>query len=478
MCYLVLIYTFTPNKTFMRFFKITVVSIFLFSTFCGYAQQDSLTIRKIYNQALVNGESYQNLKYLCKNIGSRLSGSPKAQLSVEWGKKLMDSYGFDKVYLQECMVPHWVRGEQEVGKIIDGSNEINVAICALGMSPATPANGIKAKVIEVQSLKELEQLGQEKVKGKIVFFNRPFDPSFIETGRAYGTAGDQRFAGPAAAAKLGAIGAIVRSLTESLDNYPHTGTTRFSDGEKKIPAAAISTIAANQLSDLLKQKNGDLNFYFKQNCELLPDAKSYNVVGEITGSEKPNEYITVGGHLDSWDLAEGAHDDGTGIVQSIEVLRIFKALGIKPKHSFRAVLFMNEENGGRGGEKYLELALKNNESHIAAIESDGGGFTPRGFTFEGVTAQGIARINNDWQKFFVPYLSERLMIGGSGSDIEPLSVYKNIVLIGFKADSQRYFDIHHTSNDVFENVNKRELELGAASMASLVYLIDNYGISK
>jgi carboxypeptidase Q len=451
---------------------LSLISIF------GYAQQDSLTIRKIYNQALVNGESYQNLKYLCKKVGPRISGSPKAQLSVEWGKKLMENYGFDKVFLQECMVPHWVRGEKEVGKIINGTKEINVAICALGNSPATPAVGLKARVIEVKSLKELETLGQEKIKGKIVFFNRPFDPSYIETGRAYGAAGDQRFAGPAVAAKFGAVGAIVRSLTESLDNYPHTGTTRFAEGEKKIPAAAISTIAANQLSDLLKQKNGDLYFYFKQNCQLLPDVKSYNVVGEITGTEKPNEFITVGGHLDSWDLAEGAHDDGTGIVQSIEVLRIFKSLGIKPKHSVRAVLFMDEENGGRGGDKYLELALKNKEMHIAAIESDGGGFTPRGFTFEGVTPKGLAKINADWQKLFVPYLSERLMSGGSGSDIEPLSAYKDIVLIGFKADSQRYFDIHHTPNDVFENVNKRELELGAASMAALVYLIDSYGISK
>ena len=444
----------------------------------GYAQQDSLTIKKIYDQSLINGESYQNLKYLCKNIGPRISGSPKAQLSVEWGKKLMESYGFDKVFLQECMVPHWVRGEKEIGKIINGAKEINVAICALGNSPATPTNGLKARVIEVKSLKELETLGQEKIKGKIVFFNRAFDPSYIETGRAYGAAGDQRFAGPAAAAKFGAVGAIVRSLTESLDNYPHTGTTRFAEGEKKIPAAAISTIAANQLSDLLKQKDGDLYFYFKQNCQLLPDVKSYNVVGEITGTEKPNEFITVGGHLDSWDLAEGAHDDGTGIVQSIEVLRIFKSIGIKPKHSVRAVLFMDEENGGRGGDKYLELALKNKEIHIAAIESDGGGFTPRGFTFEGVTPKGLAKINADWQKLFVPYLSERLMSGGSGSDIEPLSAYKDIVLIGFKADSQRYFDIHHTPNDVFENVNKRELELGAASMAALVYLIDSYGISK
>lgn len=459
----------------MKSIKLLVAVIFLFVlTVHG---QDSLVLRKIYDEALVNGRSYENLKYLCKQIGPRLSGSPQAQKSVEWTKSLMESYGFDKVFLQECMVPHWVRGGKEVGKIINGKTSIDVPICALGMSPATPGDGITAQVIEVKSLKELETLGESAIKGKIVFFNRPFDPRFIETGKAYGAAGDQRFAGPAAAAKLGAVGVIVRSLTESLDDYPHTGTTQFPEGSKQIPAAAISTNGANQLSTLLKLKQStEVQFYFKQNCKTLPDAKSYNVVGEITGSENPNEFITVGGHLDSWDLSEGAHDDGTGIVQSLEVLRIYKAMGMKPKHSIRAVMFMNEENGGRGGDKYAELALKNNEIHIAAIESDGGGFTPRGFTFQGVSRETIKNINSNWKELLSPYLVDRLSIGGSGSDIEPLAVFKEAVLIGYGVDSQRYFDIHHTPNDVFENVNKRELELGAAAMTALVYLIDQHGI--
>ncbi|MEO5910605.1 MAG: M20/M25/M40 family metallo-hydrolase [Pelobium sp.] len=449
----------------------------LFISVLSVKAQDSLMFRKIYDEALVNGESYENLRYLCKQIGSRLSGSANAQKAVDWTKSVMDKYGFDKVYLQECMVPHWVRGEKEVGRILNGKEIINVPICALGMSPATPKEGITAELIEVTSLQELASLGESVLKGKIVFFNRPFDPRFIEAGKAYGAAGDQRFAGPAEAAKYGAVGVIVRSLTESLDDYQHTGTTVFPEGSKQIPAAAISTKAANKLSQLLKlKKSPAIKFYFKQSCELLPDAKSYNVIGEITGTQNPNEYITVGGHLDSWDLAEGAHDDGTGVMQSIEVLRIYKALGMKPKHSIRAVMFMNEENGGRGGDKYVEIALKKGEKHIAAIESDGGGFTPRGFTFQGVNATEIKKINDRWGKLFEPYLSDRLTIGGSGSDIEPLSEYKEAVLIGFRGDSQRYFDIHHTPNDVFENVNKRELELGAASMTALVYLIDQYGI--
>jgi carboxypeptidase Q len=462
----------------MKSLKTLFFALLIILSFHSSKAQDSVMMRRIYDEALVNGQCHENLRFLCKQIGPRLSGSSNAQKAVDWGKKLMDSYGFDKVFLQECMVPHWVRGQKEVGKIIDGKTEISVPICALGMSPGTPANGIKAKIIEVKSLEELATIGESQIKGKIVFFNRPFDQRFIETGRAYGTAGDQRFAGPAAAAKFGAVGVIVRSLSSTLDDYPHTGTTVFPEGAKKIPAAAISTKAANQLSNLLRLKKlPQIEFYFKQNCQLLPDAKSYNVVGEITGSEKPNEFITVGGHLDSWDLAEGAHDDGTGVVQGLEVLRIYKSLGLKPKHSIRAVMFMNEENGDRGGEKYSELALKNKENHIAAIESDGGGFTPRGFTFQDVSNDGMIAINKNWKQLFMPYFSEHLTVGGSGTDIEPLSVFKNAVLIGFRADSQRYFDIHHTPNDVFENVNKRELELGAASMTSLVYLIDNYGIS-
>lgn len=461
----------------MKFFKTAFFLVLLINI--KVQAQDSLMLRNIYDEALVNGQCYENLRFLCKEIGPRLSGSIQAQNAVEWGKKLMESYGFDKVYLQECMVPHWVRGDKEIGKIINGKQVIDVPICALGMSPATPKEGIKAKIIEVKSLDELKQLGEKVVTGKIVFFNRSFDPRFIETGKAYGAAGDQRFAGPALAAKLGAVGVIVRSLTESLDDYPHTGTTRFAEGQPKVPAAAISTKAANQLSALLKLKKlPEVEFFFKQNCELFPNVKSYNVVGEITGSEKPNEFITVGGHLDSWDLAEGAHDDGTGVVQGLEVLRIYKSLNMKPKHSIRAVMFMDEEIGGNGGAKYADLALSNKEIHIAAIESDGGGFTPRGFSFQDLSDEGLVYINKNWKSLLAPYLADRLEKGGSGSDVAHLQKLNTAVLIGYRADSQRYFDIHHTPNDVFENVNKRELELGAAAMTSLVYLIDNYGIQR
>ena len=457
--------------------KLTLLLI-LISTTTLLKAQDSLMLRKIYDEELVNGQCYGNLHYLCKNIGPRLSGSKNAQKAVEWGKKLMESYGFDHVFLQEVMVPHWVRGAKEVGMIIDGKNKIPVPIAALGMSVATPKEGITANIIEVHSLKELDTLGESMIKGKIVFFNRPFDPRFIETLRAYGTAGDQRNMGPAAAAKYGAVGVIVRSLTETLDNYPHTGATRYAPDGVKIPAAAISTKAANQLSTLLKQRKLPLiKFYFKQNCEMRPDTLSYNVVGELTGSENPNKFITVGGHLDSWDLAEGAHDDGTGVMGSVEAVRILKVLGYKPKNTIRAVFFMNEENGDKGGIKYAELAAQNKEEHIAAIESDLGGFTPRGFGFTGLTSHQFKNLAS-WKTLFEPYGSSRFLVGGGGSDIGPLKEKApGVILIGFDPDSQRYFDVHHTPNDIFENVNKRELELGAASMASLIYLIDQHGFN-
>jgi len=454
--------------------KLTLLAFFLFNAILLHAQ-DSLYIRKIYDEALVNGQCYSNLHYLCKNIGERLSGSANAQKAVDWSKKLMESYGFDKVFLQEVMVPHWVRGQKEVALILDGNKKIPVPICALGMSIATPKEGITANIIEVHSLRELDTLGAAAIKGKIVFFNRPFDPRFIETGAAYGTAGDQRFLGPAAAAKYGAAGAIVRSLTEIIDDYPHTGAT-LSSGKNIIPAAAISTKAADELSALLKSHKKAIKFYFKQSCQLLPDEKSFNVLAELTGTEQPNKFITVGGHLDSWDLAEGANDDGTGVVQSLEVLRILKVLGYHPKNSIRAVFFMNEENGDKGGEKYAELAAKNKEDHIAAIETDEGGFTPRGFGFTGLKKGVLQNINLNWKPLLEPYEADRLIAGGGGSDIGPLvTASPSVVIIGYLPDSQRYFDLHHSAKDVFENVDKRELELGSAAMAALIYLIDQHG---
>lgn len=441
------------------------------------AQTDSAMIKKIFNEALTNGKSYSNLEYLTNKIGGRLSGSPQAQQAVEWAFKAMKEAGADTVFLQECMVPHWVRGEKEVARIFTSNVKSfkEIPVCALGGSIATPAEGISANVIEVSNIDELKALGKEKIQGKIVFINSPMDPTFIETGRAYGKAVKNRASGAAEAAKYGAVASIVRSMTLAVDDNPHTGAMSYADSIPKIPSCAISTNAANWLSTYLKTDK-DLKFFLKMNCKTLPDEKSYNVVGEIHAAQKTNEYIVVGGHLDSWDLAQGANDDGTGVVQSIEVLRIYKALGIKPKYNIRAVAFMNEENGVRGGHKYAELAKKNNEKHIAALESDGGGASPRGFGCTGSTAQKDKL--KSWRPLFEPYGVYNFKSGGGGTDIEPIqeTVDSTTAMIGLVTDSQRYFNYHHTPIDVFENVNKRELELGDAAMAALIWMICQYGL--
>lgn len=435
-------------------------------------QPDSAVIRRIFREALTNGESYENLRYLCTQIGPRLSGSAGAAAAVRYTKKLMENYGFDRVYLQEVMVPHWVRGEKEKATIRVAGATQAVPICALGGSVGTGKKGITAPVIEVKSFAELQQLGREKIQGKIVFFNRPMNPAYTETFLAYRDAVNQRSSGALEAAKYGAVGAIVRSMNLALDDFPHTGSTRYDDGGAKIPAAAISTNGAELLSRQLKV-NPDLTFYFKMNPQTLPDALSHNVIGEIKGTEKPEEIIVVGGHLDSWDLAQGAHDDGTGCMQAIEVLRLMKALQIKPKRTIRAVMFMNEENGLRGGRKYAEVALANNENHLAAVESDAGGFTPRGFSIE-ATPGKVTTIAN-WHNLLAPYGLHTIGPGGGGADIGPLKNEKT-TLIGFRPDSQRYFEVHHAANDTFDKVNQRELELGGAAMAALIYLIDKYGL--
>ena len=434
------------------------------------------TISRIYTASLEQGASYQWLDHLSNQIGGRLSGSLNAERAVEWGKETLEGLDLDRVWLQKVMVPKWVRGTFEYANIeTSPGNTINVPVCALGGSIATPASGIRATVVEVQSFKELEELGEAGVKGKIVFFNRPMAADNINTFEAYSEAVNQRTQGAAQASKYGAVAAIVRSLNLRLDDFPHTGSTRY-DGiplSQRIPAAAISTNGAELLSSMLKL-NPNLKFFLKQNCKNYPDVLSYNVIGEIKGTKFPEQIMVVGGHLDSWDLGDGSHDDGAGIVQSMEVLRLFKKLKIQPKRTLRVVLYMNEENGMRGGKKYASEAFRMQTPHYFALESDAGGFTPRGFSFDCTTAQyEQMRL---WFDYLAPYQIHEFSRGGSGADIGPLKDGR-VVLAGLRPDSQRYFDYHHAANDTFDAINKRELELGAAAMASLVYLMDQFDVS-
>jgi carboxypeptidase Q len=409
---------------------------------------------------------------LSVNVGPRLSGSPGAAAGVEWSRNAMKQLGFDSVWLQPVMVPHWVRGEKEIGRIVSKRiGTVNVNVCALGGSIGTGASGISANVIEVKSFEELKALGAQ-VKGKIVFFNRPIDPTKINTFAGYGGAVEQRANGASEAAKYGAVAALVRSMGSNLEDYPHTGSMRYAPNVAKIPAISISTRHAELLSKALKDEK-DLTVYLESHSETLPDAPSFNVIGELRGTEFPDEIIVVGGHLDSWDLGQGAHDDGAGCVQSIEVLRLFKEMGYKPKRTIRAVMYMNEENGLRGGLKYAEEAARKKEKHLAAIESDRGGFTPRGIT---VPTEEVAKAKvRSWKPLLEPYGLSDFSSEGGGADIGPLA-NQGVALLGFLPDSQRYFNYHHTAEDTIDKVDKRELELGAASMAAIVYLIDKYGL--
>ena len=440
-----------------------------------FSQEDANTIRTIYDNSLINGKSYQWLDYLSNQIGGRLSGSLNAEKAVYWTKSELEKIGLDKVWLQPVMVPKWVRGNPEFAFIETAPGKTtNVNICALGGSIATPASGLKANIVEVKDFDDLERLGRSNIEGKIVFYNRPMEKTLIDTFRSYGGCVNQRYEGAVHASKYGAVGVIVRSMNLVLDDLPHTGSMTYGDipVDNRIPSAAISTNDAELLSTMLKLDN-DIKFYFKQNCKQFKDVLSYNVIGELTGSEFPDEYIVVGGHLDSWDLGDGSHDDGAGCVQSMDVIRLLKLSGITPKRTIRVVLFMNEENGTRGAKKYAEESFAKGENHIFALESDAGGFSPRGFYFD--TDQKNFNQVLTWKDLFKPYLIHFFELGGSGADVGPLKTPNN-VLSGLKPDSQRYFDHHHSSSDTFDAINKRELELGAAAITSLVYLIDKYGI--
>jgi carboxypeptidase Q len=446
--------------------------LFLFSFFLSQASaQDSIWIRRIYDEALLRGHAYENLRQLCKDIGPRLSGSAQAQMAVDWSYEKMLSYNFDKVSKQEITVPHWERGTTETAwyKSVNKYAPIHkLHLLALGGSIGT--NGLlEAEVIEFKSLTDLKNAKPKDVEGKIVFLNQPMDAAQIQTFKAYGACYAIRGNGAVEASKLGAKAVVIRSLGLPIDEHPHTGSMHYEKDIAKIPAAALSTKDADALSLALKE--GKVRFYLEMDCSAFPDARSYNVMAELKGSKFPDQIITIGGHLDSWDTGEGAHDDGAGVIHCLEALRILNELGWQPTHTIRVVFFMNEENGNQGGQQYAKWCLANGEKQIAALESDRGGFAPRGFGLDG--PDKYLSLLQSFEPILRSYDLHIFEKGYGGVDIGPLKEqYPGIPLFGFVPDSQRYFDYHHAPSDVFESVNKRELELGAAAIASFVYLID------
>lgn len=459
----------------MKHIFLWVLSV-IAGSFCVAQTSDEQFIKKIADEIFTNSTAYYNLHHLTKKIGGRLAGSPQMYLAEEWAYQLLQKTGSDNTYRQPCMVPWWVRGgTDEAVALLPGNKKKILDIVALGNSVSTGGKWLTAPVIVVNSFEELDAR-KDEIKGKIVFYNHAFNPRFVETFYSYGAAVKYRGGlGTAAAAKYGAVATIVRSMSHATDNNPHTGATRYDTAFRKNPAVAIGLMDADWLASAIATNPG-MKIQLRTNGHFLPDVQGHNIIGELKGSSLPNEYIVVGGHLDSWDNCEGAHDDGAGIAQTIEILRAFKALGYQPRHTIRFVLYANEENGTRGAKKYAEEAEAKKEKHIFALESDAGGFTPRGFHFD-VSEQVFEKIKK-WEPLLEPYYGNRFKNNGeSGVDISFLKKL-GVPLSGLAPDSQRYFDVHHARSDVFEAVNKRELELGAINMAALIYLVDRYALQQ
>ncbi len=458
----------------MKYFSILIIALVSLSAFAGNNQAtDSVKIKMIFDRALSEHYGINNLKYLTKSIGPRVAGSKNSLLAIKWSKKTLETLGLDTVYVQKCMVANWERKKDEISTIKSrklGSKKIDVI--SLGGSISTPENGIDSQIIAVDSISDLQKLGTEKIAGKVVFFRRPMDHTYFRPGKAYGSNSELRVRGASAAAKYGAVAVIVRSLTMIQNDLPHTGIMRYDTTQPRIPAFAVSTNSADTLDKWLLD-DPKLSVFLKSTTIIGEDVESANVIGEIKGSLYPDSIIIVGGHLDSWDVGEGAHDDGAGIIHSMESLRILLESGIKPKHTIRCVFFMDEEMNQRGGRKYAELAKIKNEKHLAAIESDGGGFNPSGFGMD-ASDEKLARFQS-WVTLFKPYGVREFTKGGGGVDISFLKSL-NVPLIGLSNDSQIYFDFHHSANDVLENVHERELQLGSAYIAALIYLLDKYGL--
>jgi carboxypeptidase Q len=451
--------------------RIAAIFILVLISVLSKAQDPAKVIASVFNEAMSDKTAYNSLEYLCKNTRGRLDGSPALEKAIKYMRQLLIDAGADTVWLQKVPVPHWVRGYEKctISSKVHVNKDLHIA--TLGLSVGTSEKGVTSGIIEVHDFDELESLGISRIKGKTVFFNRPFDNTLINSFAGYGSAVNQRTMGASEASRYGAVAVIVRSMTPDLDNFPHTGVTHYADDVNKIPAICVSTSDAELLSKWLKA-DSTLTVNLISTCNNYPDTIDYNVIGEIKGNLKPHEYITVGGHLDAWDIGEGAHDDGGGCIQAVEMIRIFKKLGIKPKRTVRAVMFMNEEISSTGGKTYAEEAKRKGEIHYAALESDRGVTSPRGFGFD-ADGEELQRLQS-LATWFEPYNIRDFDRGGGGSDISPLKAL-GALQIGYMPDTQRYFSYHHSANDTFEQVNIRELQMGSAAIASLIYLIDLFG---
>ena len=470
----------------MKIKFICLIACLVIFSIQNYAQQPSATpvlysektlkeLKQLQKSALDSDYAYRQTAYLTNNIGARLTGSPQAQRAVEYVADEMRKLGLE-VSLQKLIVPHWVRGEER-GELVEfagmakGTTQ-KVVLTALGGSIATVPEGLTAEIVVVGNSDELNALGKENVQGKIVLFNNKFDQAMAESGfgaAAYGLAGIYRRQGAIEAAKLGAVGVLVRSVGGSQNRLAHTGGMRYEETVKKIPAAAVSFEDAEIIDYLAKQ--GKVRIKLLLTPQTLPDTTGFNVIADLKGSEKPDEIVIVSGHLDSWDLGTGALDDAVGVAVSMQVPNLLKLLKLKPKRTIRFVAWMNEENGLVGGRTYAQEQESNLPNHFAVIESDLGASHPLGFYFAG---------KPEALPYFAP-ISKILSEQGAGlsqiqpsvgADIGPMTV-KGVPSFAPWFDTRTYFNYHHTAADTFDKVNPKELAENGAVMAVLAYGLAN-----
>jgi Zn-dependent M28 family amino/carboxypeptidase len=425
---------------------------------------------ELVKASLARGRSYELLSELCRAAPHRLSGSEGAERAVAWAEDAMRRCGLARVRRESVRVPRWVRGDTERLFRVDANGLPNgtYPVLALGGSVATPPGGVTAEVIAVQSFEELAALGSA-ARGKIVLFDRPMPRESCDCFEAYGAAVGQRAHGAVEAGKIGAAAALVRSMTMRSDDFPHTGSMRYDPGVPQIPAAAISTRGADDLAARIRAgERPRVNLQLA--CRTYPDVESANVVGDVVGSELPDEIVLLGGHLDAWDVGEGAHDDGAGCVHALEAARLIVERGVAPKRTIRVVMFMNEENGVRGGEGYFAAHQAELGRHVLAFESDAGGFTPRGFSTD-APPEALAILKSIAARLGAASASS-MESGWGGVDISPLA-RAGVPLVGFRPDDERYFDHHHSERDTLDAVHPRELALGAGAISAFAWAVAN-----
>ena len=413
---------------------------------------------RIIGAALTSDVAYKRLAWLTDRIGNRLSGSESLTRAIEWAAAEMKHDKLDNVRMEKVMVPHWVRGEESLELIEPVGRKLSML--GLGNSVGTPPAGVTAEAVVVRTFDELEALG-ERVRGKIVVFNAPF--------KTYGETVAYRGGGPSRAAKYGAVAVVVRSITPVSLQTPHTGALRYSDDQPKIPAAAV-TIEGAELLQRMQERGEHPVLRLKMEAHFLPDAESANVVAEIKGRERPEEVVVVGGHIDSWDVGQGAQDDGGGCIVSWEAVRLLKELGLRPRRTIRVVLFTNEENGARGGAGYRDAHKAELANHVLAIESDIGVFRPTGF---GLSEKASPQARADFieiAKLLSGIHADLIDPDGEGTDIAPM-MKEGVTGASLDVDFSHYFDIHHTQADTFDKVNPQELAACVAAMTVMAYVV-------